>query len=287
MTQASATPSRSAEGRLRRGSRRPDQATSPRLKAVKSVSRLCAQERAVSIRGVGSGTRACGSSGWRAQATAAGGGRAAGTRVPGSGAAYPRRAALDEGRRWCATGRAPSCVGDTQGLQIVFEATGSKQDDASFYASMTLLGADASVGGLSGYGATRGRRQPAAQTRARAQRVIEDSSQGGEFEGDLRMVDQPLQQPTPLRGTNEPGKVTSRGSWRKQTTQDAWDSAEPSPTGGRLCPTCSDEVKVPPSTEQPRDWDIDHDPAWTNREFPPNVTRQEVLDNYQTVCRLE
>jgi filamentous hemagglutinin len=54
-----------------------------------------------------------------------------------------------------------------------------------------------------------------------------------------------------------------------------------------MCPTCGDEVVVPPRPRTPRDWDIDHVESWTNREFPPNVTRQQVLDNYQQGTRLE
>ncbi len=90
-----------------------------------------------------------------------------------------------------------------------------------------------------------------------------------------------------LRGTNEAGQVTSRGSWRRGTEVGAWEGAEPGPTAGRLCPTCRKEVTVPPRSGQPRDWDINHDPPWTKREFPPDVTRKEVLDNYQDGTWLE
>ncbi|MCC6698918.1 MAG: hypothetical protein IT365_25065, partial [Candidatus Hydrogenedentes bacterium] len=87
-------------------------------------------------------------------------------------------------------------------------------------------------------------------------------------------------------GTNVRGQVTSRGSFRTGTIQDAWDNAALGPNGGRLCPTCGDEVMVPPRSG-PRDWDIDHQPTWTNRQFPPDVTRSEVLDSYQQGTRLE
>ena len=90
-----------------------------------------------------------------------------------------------------------------------------------------------------------------------------------------------------LRGTNEAGQVTSRGSWRRATVDRNWEGAEPGPTGGRLCPTCKAEVRVAPRSGQPRDWDINHDPPWTKREFSPNVTRKEVLDNYQEDTWLE
>ncbi|WP_224753628.1 RHS repeat-associated core domain-containing protein [Paenibacillus terricola] len=90
-----------------------------------------------------------------------------------------------------------------------------------------------------------------------------------------------------LKGTNEKGQVTSRGGFRKDTVQDAWDNAQPGPNGGRLCPTCEKEVNVPPNSGEKRDWDVNHTPAWTNREFGPNVTRKEVLDNYQEGTELE
>ncbi|WP_370529808.1 GH-E family nuclease [Alkalihalobacillus sp. AL-G] len=81
--------------------------------------------------------------------------------------------------------------------------------------------------------------------------------------------------------------MTNRGSFRKNTVQDAWDNAEPGPNGGKLCPTCKKEVKVEPFSGEKRDWHIDHTPAWTSREFPANVTRKDVLDNYQQGTRLE
>ena len=90
-----------------------------------------------------------------------------------------------------------------------------------------------------------------------------------------------------LKGTNQKGEITTRGSFRKDTLQDSWDNAEPGPNGGKLCPTCKEEVKVKPFSGEKRDWHVDHKPAWTNRVFPANVTRKEVLDNYQKGTRLE
>ncbi|MCR8851116.1 GH-E family nuclease [Rossellomorea sp. SC111] len=90
-----------------------------------------------------------------------------------------------------------------------------------------------------------------------------------------------------VKGTNKRGQVTNRVGFRKKTVQNAWDNAEPGPNGGKLCPTCKNEVNVKPYSGENRDWDVDHTPAWTNREFPPNVTRKEVLDNYQEGTRLE
>jgi hypothetical protein len=63
------------------------------------------------------------------------------------------------------------------------------------------------------------------------------------------------------------------------------------PTGGRMCPTqgpnCAGEVTVPPGTEQTRDWDVSHNPSWSNRQFPSDVDREQVLDNYQEGTSLE
>jgi RHS repeat-associated protein len=90
-----------------------------------------------------------------------------------------------------------------------------------------------------------------------------------------------------IRGTNKSGELTSRGSFRKGTLDSAWENAEPGPSGGRLCPTCQREVTVPPNSGTPRDWDGSHNPSWTNREFPANATRKQVLDNYNTGVSLE
>lgn len=53
-----------------------------------------------------------------------------------------------------------------------------------------------------------------------------------------------------------------------------------------MCPTCGSERNVAPG-EGARDWDASHNPPWTNREFSPDVTRPEVLDNYQEGTSLE
>jgi hypothetical protein len=99
-----------------------------------------------------------------------------------------------------------------------------------------------------------------------------------------------------LRGTNERGQLTSRGKFRKATEQDSWEGAEEGPNGGRLCPSCGKEVMDAPGSVRgvdeagrtiPRDWDISHNPSWTNREFDPNSTRKEVLDNYNEGVGLE
>ncbi|GAB3985178.1 hypothetical protein GCM10029978_097230 [Actinoallomurus acanthiterrae] len=95
-----------------------------------------------------------------------------------------------------------------------------------------------------------------------------------------------------LRGTNATGQVTSRGSFRAATEDGASNNAETGPNGGRLCPTqgpnCAGEVMVPPRTPNvQRDWDVSHNPSWTNIRFPPSVSRQEVLDNYHEGTGLE
>ena len=75
-------------------------------------------------------------------------------------------------------------------------------------------------------------------------------------------------------------------SWRTGTISDAWSNADVGPTGGRLCPTCGTEVTVEPGSG-PRDWDINHEPPWSQRTFPPDVTRREVIENYQQGTNLE
>jgi len=90
-----------------------------------------------------------------------------------------------------------------------------------------------------------------------------------------------------VAGTNATGQLTSRGSWRRDTLSDAWDSAPVGPTGGRLCITCGTEVSVAPGTGVLRDWHGSHYPSWTNRYFPADFTRRQVLDNYQRGVRVE
>ena len=91
-----------------------------------------------------------------------------------------------------------------------------------------------------------------------------------------------------LRGTNVAGEVTSRpGSFRQGTLQSAWDEAPVGANGGRVCTSCGAEMEVPPNSGIPRDWDASHNPSWSNREFPADVTRPQVLDNYNTGVGLE
>jgi RHS repeat-associated protein len=90
-----------------------------------------------------------------------------------------------------------------------------------------------------------------------------------------------------IRGTNAAGELTSRGHFRKGTQASMWENAEPGPSAGRLCPSCGKEVHVPPNSGSARDWDGSHNPSWTNREFPANASRKEVLDNYNTGSSLE
>jgi filamentous hemagglutinin len=105
-------------------------------------------------------------------------------------------------------------------------------------------------------------------------------------------VDTPAPAPAAAGGAEAlaAGDVANRpGGFRKGTVQGAWDSAAEGPTSGRLCPTCSKEVKVPPgkgTREQPRDWDVDHQPPWSTRD-QTGRTRKEVLDDYNTGTRLE
>ncbi|MDF4024661.1 RHS repeat-associated core domain-containing protein [Luteibacter sp. PPL201] len=88
-------------------------------------------------------------------------------------------------------------------------------------------------------------------------------------------------------GTNARGQITSRSSFRDATVRAAWREAEEGPNGGRLCPTCSKEVMVPPKSGVNRDWDVSHYPSWSNRSFPPGTPRPDIIDNYQEGTSLE
>jgi predicted ribosomally synthesized peptide with SipW-like signal peptide len=84
----------------------------------------------------------------------------------------------------------------------------------------------------------------------------------------------------PLRGTNEPGQATSRpGDFRTTTVRSWWDRAGSGPNGGRLCESCGKEVFGRGTSLD--DAQVAHWPAWTNRQFPRTITRDEALDNYQ------
>ena len=74
--------------------------------------------------------------------------------------------------------------------------------------------------------------------------------------------------------------------YRKKTLTDAWDAAADGPNGGKLCPTCGSERKVPPHTGRPRDWDVSHRPSWSRRDHR-GMTRKEVLDDYNKGTGLE
>ncbi|MBL8298439.1 MAG: hypothetical protein JNN30_08840 [Rhodanobacteraceae bacterium] len=107
--------------------------------------------------------------------------------------------------------------------------------------------------------------------------------------GKRRIIVRTFPEPPPklIPGTNKSGQLTSRSTFQNGTVVDAWDSARPGPNGGRLCPTCSAEVKGDPRTGAPRDWDVSHSPSWVNRLFRHDATRQEVIDNYQEGVKLE
>lgn len=94
-----------------------------------------------------------------------------------------------------------------------------------------------------------------------------------------------------LRGTNAPGYVTSRPNFRVGTIDDAWENGEEGPEGGVLCPrggpNCVGEVFQEPGDGQ-QTGDMGHWPeSWSNRQFSPDVTREQVIDNYQQGVRIE
>ena len=93
---------------------------------------------------------------------------------------------------------------------------------------------------------------------------------------------------SPAKGTNQSSEITSRGKFRTNTLSDVWNSAEPGPNGGRMCSSgCGSELMVPPNTGQARDWDMSHNPSWSNRTFPSGTSRPDVREDYQRGIQLE
>ncbi|WP_420824527.1 GH-E family nuclease [Subtercola vilae] len=90
-----------------------------------------------------------------------------------------------------------------------------------------------------------------------------------------------------MSGTNARGQLASRSSWRDQTVQGAWDQAVDAPQGGKFCPSCGTTVNVAPKSGIARDWDMSHNPSWTNRTFEPDIVRSAVIDDYNEGVMLE
>jgi len=91
-----------------------------------------------------------------------------------------------------------------------------------------------------------------------------------------------------VAGTNASGQLTSRTSFRDSTVEGVWDGAETGPTGGRMCSSgCGTELKVPPRSGLARDWDMSHNPSWSNRLFSTDTPRSGVIDNYNEGVGLE
>ncbi|WP_411269341.1 GH-E family nuclease [Phytopseudomonas dryadis] len=80
--------------------------------------------------------------------------------------------------------------------------------------------------------------------------------------------------------------VTKRpSSFRKKTVQDSWDNAaDSSKPGAKACPTCGKDVEVVPGQGR-RDWDVDHQPKWKDRDLS-GMDRKQVLDEYNKDVRL-
>jgi RHS repeat-associated protein len=80
--------------------------------------------------------------------------------------------------------------------------------------------------------------------------------------------------------------VTKRpSSFRKKTVQDSWDNAaEGSKSGTKACPTCGKDVEIAPGQGR-RDWDVDHQPKWKDRDLS-GMDRKQVLDKYNKDVRL-
>jgi RHS repeat-associated protein len=111
--------------------------------------------------------------------------------------------------------------------------------------------------------------------------IFEYAARGGEFLDDLHTTS-PFETPPPnaIFGTNKSGQLGSRRKWRGYELDDAYNSAEVGPSGGRLCPDCGVEVMVPPGTGVPRDWHMGHARAWTNQWLPPDATRRMFRNAY-------
>ncbi len=81
-------------------------------------------------------------------------------------------------------------------------------------------------------------------------------------------------------------------NFRKQTIRDAWDNAIDGITpDSKRCPTCNKEVTGNPHNNELRNhdngWDVNHDPAWSTRNFDDFNSRSELLDNYNSGTELE
>jgi len=85
---------------------------------------------------------------------------------------------------------------------------------------------------------------------------------------------------------SEAKDVTKRPSgFRKRTIQDSWDNAAPgSKRDAKACPTCNKDVEVAPGQGR-RDWDVDHQPKWRDRDLR-GLDRKQVLDQYNKDVRL-
>ena len=74
-------------------------------------------------------------------------------------------------------------------------------------------------------------------------------------------------------------------SFRKKTIQDSWDNAtDGSKPRTKACPTCGKDVEVAPGQGR-RDWDVDHQPKWKDRDLS-GMDRKQVLDEYNKDVRL-
>jgi hypothetical protein len=73
--------------------------------------------------------------------------------------------------------------------------------------------------------------------------------------------------------------------FRKSTLDGAWEGAEDGSNGGKLCPTCGEEVYGKPGSG-PRDWHADHILAWIKRNLSNITTRKGVLDEFNEGIQL-
>jgi RHS repeat-associated protein len=91
--------------------------------------------------------------------------------------------------------------------------------------------------------------------------------------------------PKIIRGTNAKGLVNSRAKFWRKTLKFAWDSmkSDPNNPGAKLCPTCGKTIRIFKGTRgNPRDWDVSHNPSWSNRWMFVNTVRKVWIELYNS-----
>lgn len=88
-----------------------------------------------------------------------------------------------------------------------------------------------------------------------------------------------------------PAAARTRPSFRRGTERDALASAPRAPDGGAMCPGCGTSIgrgQIEFGGRLRRDFDLDHyGRTWAERirEMSPDISRPEVIDEYQEMVR--